>query len=577
MNVRMSERFKSIHDFTWNEIPLLSVITGPNGSGKTHLLELLHHSLVESNRNSNPSQGTATITGISLAPTDVVYVPDTWRPLTEPAEVTLATLQQHAEHLWEMVSRHNSRGSRRPDPAIIERLEHHLNKKASDITREDIIERGGFRTFRLTQDPFHHQLSEIFHDYFIHYVQFVEREKVPEADFVARFGPPPWQLLKEILEESKLPFTFEPPPRLRLWEGYKFSLIHTLHKIPIRLSDLSSGEKVLFSLVLWLFSSGNKGHFPRLLLLDEPDAHLHPSMCKRFLDTIANVLVHGHSVRVIMTTHSPSTVALSPTDSLFELTPPGPKIERIAFREQAIARLTAGFVTVMKTTRHVFVEDEEDREFYEAVFQMCVDDGHLDKTVPLVFLPASSPTRSGAKGQGGGWAEVKKIIERLSDTALKDVVCGLLDGDGMSSTEKPKIYRLTRYSIENYLMDPFVVYGALLEMQYPGLPQSIKIKYGQEHLLRLDGAPLQPIVDWVGHEMGVDLNDREPTAYMPRGKVELPRAFAGEPGKTLLSTAHGCFGGNYVNRSALARAFARVRLIPADLVETLRDVQAQTA
>ena len=69
---------------------------------------------------------------------------------------------------------------------------------------------------------------------------------------------------------------------------------------------MSSGEKVLISLVFYLYSSQEKNVFPKLLLLDEPNAHLHPTMTQQFLNVVKNVLVDKFNVRVIMTTHSPS-------------------------------------------------------------------------------------------------------------------------------------------------------------------------------------------------------------------------------------------------------------------------------
>lgn len=71
------------------------------------------------------------------------------------------------------------------------------------------------------------------------------------------------------------------------------------------------------ALIFALFNSSNHGKFPQLMLFDEPDAHLHPSLTDVFLDVIQRVLIKKHRVKVIISTHSPSTVALAPDSSIY--------------------------------------------------------------------------------------------------------------------------------------------------------------------------------------------------------------------------------------------------------------------
>ena len=112
-----------------------------------------------------------------------------------------------------------------------------------------------------------------------------------------------------------------------------------------------------------------------MLLLDEPDAHLHPSMTTQFLDVISEVLVGKHGVRVIMTTHSPSTVALAPEGSLFELERGAKTVKKVTNRQDVISILTAGLITVSRSTKFCFVADEKDVEFYEAIRDLLTDYG----------------------------------------------------------------------------------------------------------------------------------------------------------------------------------------------------------
>tara|TARA_R110002051_G_scaffold22968_1_gene58633 strand:- start:47 stop:1852 length:1806 start_codon:yes stop_codon:yes gene_type:complete len=84
-------------------------------------------------------------------------------------------------------------------------------------------------------------------------------------------------------------------------------------------SSLSSGEKTIMSLIFVLYHSSSNGKFPEVILFDEPDSHLHPSLTQLFLSVIKKVLVEEQNVKVILTTHSPSTIALSPEKAIYRM------------------------------------------------------------------------------------------------------------------------------------------------------------------------------------------------------------------------------------------------------------------
>ncbi len=93
---------------------------------------------------------------------------------------------------------------------------------------------------------------------------------------------------------------------------------NTFNKSEVKFSELSSWEKVLNLLTLALYNSQFDIEFPKVLLMDEPDASLHPTMSKQFLEVIQKVFVEEKGVKVIITTHSPSTVALASEENLFQ-------------------------------------------------------------------------------------------------------------------------------------------------------------------------------------------------------------------------------------------------------------------
>lgn len=84
-----------------------------------------------------------------------------------------------------------------------------------------------------------------------------------------------------------------------------------------RFENLSSGEKTLIALSLLIYKTRKNRIIPRVLLLDEVDSSLHPSMINRLLNVLENLFNKKLGFKVIIATHSPTTVALSPDESIY--------------------------------------------------------------------------------------------------------------------------------------------------------------------------------------------------------------------------------------------------------------------
>ena len=83
------------------------------------------------------------------------------------------------------------------------------------------------------------------------------------------------------------------------------------------LDSLSSGEKVLMALCLSSFNRYLGRRQPKLLLLDELDAVLHPSMVAALVTTLKSLFV-PQGTKVIMTSHSAMTVAALDEADIFQ-------------------------------------------------------------------------------------------------------------------------------------------------------------------------------------------------------------------------------------------------------------------
>ncbi len=131
-------------------------------------------------------------------------------------------------------------------------------------------------------------------------------------------------------------------------QSYSFSpqIIDKKFGIPRGFAALSSGEQVLFALVLSIFQSEDFFELPKILLLDEVDASLHPSMVKALLGTLKKVFV-DRGVEVILATHSPTTVSLCDAESVHVIERNRTNITiRHVGQDDALSIVSEGFATL---------------------------------------------------------------------------------------------------------------------------------------------------------------------------------------------------------------------------------------
>lgn len=278
-------------------------------------------------------------------------------------------------------------------------------------------------------------------------------------EFIKEYGTPPWDFVNQILEECRLDFRVDSPP-LHEVASYEPKLHKLTSQVEMKFQDLSSGEKVLMSFALCLYNSQEsrqEKNFPKLLLLDEVDAPLHPSMAASLLQTIQNVLIRDKNVAVILTTHSPSTVALAPEESIYAMNPSGPRIEKVT-KGSALTLLTSGVPTLSVAfdgRRQVFVESRTDASLYDLLYQKYKN--HLNSERSLVFVEVGRKDADG-KEQNAGCEQVIRLVDALTNGGNQSVL-GLVDWDG---EKKPngRLHVLSpgvRNGLESLLFDPVLL------------------------------------------------------------------------------------------------------------------------
>lgn len=344
-------------------------------------------------------------------------------------------------------------------------------------------------------DPFQQAFGRLFSEYreliheniFLREYPNTKRPHLSPEEFEENFGKAPWIFVNRILEECALNFRVNYPP-IHEKGFYEPKLTKITTGIEMNFHDLSSGEKVLMSFALCLYNSRDhrqKKTFPKLLLLDEIDAPLHPSMVKSLLKTIQNVLVRDNNVAVILSTHSPSTVALAPEDSIYVMNPAGPRVEK-TIKNSALSLLTDGvptFSVSFEGRRQVFVESRSDADLYDKLYQ------HYKATLgserSLAFIEIGKQDPAGEKNSG--CAHLIYLLKNLTDGGNQSVL-GLVDWDNknVASGRLHVLSPVIRDGIESLLFDPLLIFTLVVKTA-PNFAKEHKLISTDESYVTLGG------------------------------------------------------------------------------------------
>jgi len=423
------------------------------------------------------------------------------------------------------------------------------------------------------------------------------QEKPPENDL----EKPPWDNFNEIMSRNGLPFSVS---SLDISSREDFTVQLLREGEPIDYSHLSSGETIIIKLFTILYKleleleqfENPDTKLPKVLLLDEIDSPLHPHMVEKFIKVLTEEFIEKRGFSVILSTHSPTTVALSPPDSIFilkneasshSLTPVSQR-EALSLLTESIPHLHISFDDV----RTVFVEGSGDAPIYTELFKLYWT--HLNPKIQLNFISVSS--NDGENEIDGGSDRVIGIVESLSNNPL---VFGLVDydnGSSLADKETPMIIALSpnkRYSIESLLLDPVLLATTIVRLSqtkaasfgicnedetysdlkdWPTDRWKEAVKIVQKRVLELEGDPEEDLD--IGYLNGMDLKLDKRFLLMKGHELEnkVRKAYP------LLSKLDHTTSDNlglkitgYIAKTILSENY---RLVPIDLIETFQTIQS---
>lgn len=589
MNLKFTGKYKSLTPFELNNLSELTIITGLNGSGKSQLLQL-----ISSSYNNYNQKDYLEINDVDVEKKGALY----WRPtglniqlgnqsfgyndLEFFVKYILAKISNNSALLNELIeddpNDHNSY------QYVKNQMKHSINYKAEKIISE--IER---RTGLLRKDlspldiSYHFPEEILLEDYDLFNQDSLEMiffmylyKKIANEKYRLNLDIPekaPWIVLNEILQSLNLKYKLTQPDE-KLVESifqnalnsvtttrFKISLLSTINNLDIGFQNISSGEKVLLSLGLLIYYSQNRNAQKKLLILDEPEAHLHPSLTKQFFEVIYEFFIKKYNGRVIMTTHSPSTIAIAPEDKyckIYCIEKNPTNIYEIKNKDEAISILSSGLLLVSSNTKYIFTEGKNDKPFYKLIYKNLLQDNFIINYPSLIFIPCK------------GKDSVEHMVNELRNSGQKNYF-GIIDLD-KNNQEKDFIKVINRYSIENYLLDPIILYSTT-NIKLENLKE-YNIQKGNEHNIRsLSNIDLQKISDEVINNIKSLIPDITPIEeilceikYVDGRKINVPSWFLKRKGKNLLTFFQKKYGGaSAINYLSLQTNISRSNLIPYEL------------
>jgi ABC-type Mn2+/Zn2+ transport system ATPase subunit len=304
MKLTLTTKFKSLEPFEI-DLPNLVVLTGINGAGKTQLLTaILNNQLKIIDDEGLDLSQIKYVTSQTLSPNESAIV--TREQLNANTQNLLTNYNAYLQNknINPSFSLENIFGHNSLQAKTIAKIAHHAKKDIDKLTSDDIFNHYPLDDGLARTDIFYQNFSSLFKRYQDkfddnEYREFksAKSESDNKISFLSRevflntFGEAPWDFVNKIITGAKLDYHINSPVNSHRDAPFELKLINNFNRAEIQFGDLSSGEKVLMSLALALYNSKFDIEFPKVLLMDEPDASLHPSMSKQFLDVIENVFV----------------------------------------------------------------------------------------------------------------------------------------------------------------------------------------------------------------------------------------------------------------------------------------------
>lgn len=325
-------------------------------------------------------------------------------------------------------------------------------------------------------------------------------------------GKPYWEDINALFAINGLDLKMDFKVRSRSQPEIYF----TRHDQPIDILELSAGEQLILEMFVWQFYTSGLSNTGlkrieeskiEMLLLDEPDRHFDPKLCKLFISCL-EYISKNNKVQIIMTTHRTDTLAYVPEGSIFTIkrdTAQGPARIEPTPRLTALFKLTPNLREITNFHIKVHTESHDDATVYESIYKFLLELSNrmwsvnrndpsnkreiLSRRFQLTFYSLAFEKI----GSGGGCQTIPPVVQRekvaIDHRSEKPnsrsiyegsmtYPLGLIDADtDLDETQNIKanstritnkfdairsqLFFTKRYSLENYIYDPVFLFSLL--------------------------------------------------------------------------------------------------------------------
>jgi len=235
----------------------------------------------------------------------------------------------------------------------------------------------------------------------------------------------------------------------------KVSIKETSSNKVFDIDSMSSGEKGLILTFMLLQQTLAEGG---IALLDEPELHLNPAVCKNIIPFISDEIAAKNDIQILLCTHSSEMLGCSfdRSDCTVHHLRSHNDATKIYEKDShevfsALNRLGTTAAESMFSQGNIFVEGDHD--------SIILEDGFYDLVAGYKITSL------------GGRSGIEKEITTLQDAEkrgdLDKLSCFIFDYDriptSLSSSELVKVLQWDRYCLENYLVGKKELYDELIE------------------------------------------------------------------------------------------------------------------
>jgi energy-coupling factor transporter ATP-binding protein EcfA2 len=472
LSLRLIRTFGPFDRLTSGELPQFAVLVGANGSGKSQLLHGILTGAVEATVDgtaiqvdeTTPKGAIALIPG-GIQPSVSLYSPSEAPIQLEEAAISiLRPMRNFAEQQALLPPTRRIRADQRQRDPTLQQIADLFGRPIEQLLEDEV--RAFVTRFKAAdQTQFNSSNLALATQAYFREVYYAQRAAISLALTSDRSWEPlaamyddlrgrevPWKLAARLLQ----PFGFA-------IEGPEYSAAAAQSAVNLVLRDesgtsvspshLSGGEKCLVGLAMAQYASASP-RFPKLLLLDESFAPLHPTILGKALQVLTRELLAQHNIHALLVTHAPTLVALAPETSLFQAARQGSELRLSRLEKDDCIDLLTADVPVIRfdpyNRRQVIVEAHQDAFVYSRLYQALRSSL---RDVSLEFIPVSRQ-----KSDGG----CDKVISLVEDLQSKGVgtARGVVDWDAGARLTPKSVHVLARdrrYSLENIMLDPLLI------------------------------------------------------------------------------------------------------------------------